>query len=733
MPSTSFIARLVISGLLVAVLWAITEERGAAQSRAQHRKQTQIVVIVGTRPEVIKVAPVVKRLRHLGASVMILNTNQQCEMVTAALQRFSLESVDLPMIASHVYQTGQAGIAAHILLAVHNVLADVQPSVVVVQGDTTTAMIGSIAGFYLNLTVAHVEAGLRTGDFSNPFPEEFHRKVIGVSAAMNFAPTSISRAALLREGVPSSTIWVTGNTVVDALLESLRRPIPIAARELLDRVQNTAPGARLVLVTMHRRESFETHLEDMCEGVTRVLQAIPDAVVLLLLHTNPKVQAVVNNKLRHQHPRLLIVPPLEADIFPFILNASSLILTDSGGVQEEGVSLGKAILVMRDITERPEGVLVGNAVVSGRSSARIEELAVKILSDKSVFERMSTPHFPYGYGNASIIVADVIWSHLHGVNSQFGPDSDSSGSGVDTISSDVIARGTQVVVVLTVYGRNTLDKQLGYVRSQTALQGKRVEVIVFQNGNHVDVSNIVPKWQNKAAWGDLDVLVTFVHSTIETGYYGRFFAPFLADASGDAYWFVMDDDVIFGSRYFANAIRVVDEGSLATRNGRFISGDLPSKIVEDVGASQTGWQHGWQVTWNEDVSYDFGGHIWAGKIKWLRNVWKHAPPTLNQAEDFWLSAVLRMKYDIGTKKPKCADLQHCACSMQEAGEKKTTRAMVGSTTETDGMRTASMGIIAQEYGYKPIHPRKDQHESFAPGRGPFTVKGTVFEECLFFT
>jgi len=325
------------------------------------------------------VAPVVKELRQRGLSACVVNTNQQHIMVTNALQRFQLNSIDLPVMSPKEYSEGPAAVAGNIMLSLNKLLLRLVPRVVIVQGDTTTAMVGCIAAFYNNITVAHVEAGLRTYDFQNPFPEEFHRRVVAVGSSLNFAPTPRAQRALLAENIDASKIWMTGNTVVDALFESLKKPVPAAAKELLGVIEAAHPQGRLVLVTMHRRESFEAHMEDMCDGVLKVLSEVPDAVVLLPVHTNPRVQATIKAKFGQGQKRLIVWGPLEADIFPFILKEASLILTDSGGVQEEGVSLGKALLVMREATERPEGVEVGNAVVSGRSKEKIASLAIKIL------------------------------------------------------------------------------------------------------------------------------------------------------------------------------------------------------------------------------------------------------------------------------------------------------------------------------------------------------------------
>eukprot|EP00285_Hemiselmis_virescens_P014177 CAMPEP_0173381060 /NCGR_PEP_ID=MMETSP1356-20130122/3557_1 /TAXON_ID=77927 ORGANISM="Hemiselmis virescens, Strain PCC157" /NCGR_SAMPLE_ID=MMETSP1356 /ASSEMBLY_ACC=CAM_ASM_000847 /LENGTH=478 /DNA_ID=CAMNT_0014334803 /DNA_START=222 /DNA_END=1655 /DNA_ORIENTATION=- len=269
-----------------------------------------------------------------------------------------------------------------------------------------------------------------------------------------------------------------------------------------------------------------------------------------------------------------------------------------------------------------------------------------------------------GANDGTLIACDVIVAHLRGTDSNEpspGPPATAVKGSKASASSAAAKNGgskpnivnegrrADIVVILTVYGRMTLDRQMDMVRMQTALKGRTVDVVAFQNGRHVDVRHNVTKWQLAETWGGNDVVVTFVPSSVETGYYGRFLAPFLVDVKDHAYFWVFDDDVIFGNRYLANCMRVIDTGNLAVRNGRYMVGKH-----EGLGlVGEQGWKDKWQVTWDDDLSYDYGGHIWSGKVAWLRHVWRNVPPTVAQSEDFWISAVLRMKLNIGTKKPRC--------------------------------------------------------------------------------
>jgi len=297
----------------------------------------------------------------------------------------------------------------------------------------------------------------------------------------------------------------------------------------------------------------------------------------------------------------------------------------------------------------------------------------------------------------------------------------------------VVRTHFDVVVVLTVWRRPTLELQLSMIRSQTALKLLRTNVIIFQNGHHLDVSTIVHQSMSPGWWNS-DVQVTFIRSSVPTGYFGRFLAPlvsFVDDLNG--FFIICDDDVILGSRYVENMLRVVKNGFFAVRNGRFVhrSGNVYS---EDCGAAPNGWSNDIQVTFESDVEYDFGGHVWAGRYAWLREVWKFPPPTLDTGEDFWISAVLKTKLGISTRRPRClsTDMQTCACSMQSAIKHEA--AEIGSTKGGDLQRTQSFSLIAQSLHYEPVSrsPEYPQIYTFhKPGHGPFHVANSVFENCLF--
>jgi UDP-N-acetylglucosamine 2-epimerase (non-hydrolysing) len=291
-------------------------------------------------------------------------------------------------------------ITTAVLNALPPVLADFKPDRLLVQGDTTTAMAATLAAFYHRIKVGHVEAGLRSHDFDNPWPEELNRRVADIVADQLYAPTEGARRNLLQEGIDPKRIHVTGNTVIDALLETARRirTSPALQADLAGRFPFLAHNRRMVLVTGHRRESFGEGFERICQALLRLADR-PDLQVVYPVHRNPNVREPVHRILGN-HPRIRLIEPQGYLPFVYLMNASYLILTDSGGVQEEAPSLGKPVLVMRETTERPEAVAAGTVRLVGTDSARIVAEATRLLDDPQAYAAMSRAHNPYGDGRA---------------------------------------------------------------------------------------------------------------------------------------------------------------------------------------------------------------------------------------------------------------------------------------------------------------------------------------------
>lgn len=369
-------------------------------------RTARIAVVAGTRPEGIKLAPVVHALRRRrGIETVFVSTGQHREMLQQALAAFALRpDVDLDLMRAG---QGLHDVTVATLARLDPVLRELRPAWVVVQGDTTTAMAAALAAFYLRIPVAHVEAGLRTNDRYSPFPEELNRRIVDQIAEVLFAPTPHARRALLREGFSDERILVTGNTVVDAI-QHLRASGATRGRSAAGLDLEALPG-RVLLVTSHRRESFGAGLAAICRALVRIAERHPDVTIVYPVHLNPNVQGPVRAALGG-HPRIVLLPPLGYVELAALLERAYLVLTDSGGIQEEAPSFGKPVLVLRDVTERPEGVAAGVAAVVGTGEDGIVAATSRLLSDRASYDGMATGANPYGDGRASERIAEALVS-----------------------------------------------------------------------------------------------------------------------------------------------------------------------------------------------------------------------------------------------------------------------------------------------------------------------------------
>ncbi|WP_420259077.1 non-hydrolyzing UDP-N-acetylglucosamine 2-epimerase [Kluyvera sp. M-M157-B] len=360
----------------------------------------KVLTVFGTRPEAIKMAPLVHALAkdpHFEAKVCV--TAQHREMLDQVLHLFSI----VPDYDLNIMSPGQGltEITCRILQGLKPVLESFKPDVVLVHGDTTTTAAASLAAFYQRIPVGHVEAGLRTGDLYSPWPEEANRTLTGHLAMYHFAPTENSRQNLLRENLSDTRIFVTGNTVIDALFWVRDRVMGDEAlrADLEQRYPFLNNGKKMILVTGHRRESFGQGFEQICHALAEVAASNPDVQIVYPVHLNPNVSEPVNRILGHIDNVILIEPQ---DYLPFVwlMNHAWLILTDSGGIQEEAPSLGKPVLVMRETTERPEAIDAGTVRLVGTDSQRIVDEVTRLLRDDEEYQRMSRAHNPYGDGRA---------------------------------------------------------------------------------------------------------------------------------------------------------------------------------------------------------------------------------------------------------------------------------------------------------------------------------------------
>lgn len=368
----------------------------------------KILAIFGTRPEAIKLAPILVELgKYSDVSSRICVTAQHRQMLDQVLELFNI----IPDIDLDIMTPGQslAEITARVVLGIDQVLLEEQPDAILVQGDTTTVMAAALAAFYRRITVGHVEAGLRSGNLYSPFPEEMNRRVAGIVSDLHFAPTDTAVQALRREGIPAERIFLTGNPVIDALQMIVSRPMPEEARQLLAQAGLGRDGCdpKMILVTAHRRENFGERFESLCRGLKKVVQRNRDVVIIYPVHLNPNVQEPVYCILGGQE-RVILTKPVEYDVLAHLMKAAYIVLTDSGGIQEEAPSLGKPVLVMRTETERPEGVEAGTAKLVGPFEDRILAETEILLTDDAAYTKMAKAINPYGDGHAAARIVDII-------------------------------------------------------------------------------------------------------------------------------------------------------------------------------------------------------------------------------------------------------------------------------------------------------------------------------------
>ena len=364
----------------------------------------KVLVVLGTRPEAIKLAPVIEELRRAKDRFVtrVLATSQHREMLGQVLDLFSIRpDLDLQVMRE---DQGLPDLTARLLSSLRPALEAEAPDAVLVQGDTTTVLAASLASYYLSIPVGHVEAGLRTGDLRNPFPEELNRRVASLVARWHFCPTARARDNLLREGTAAERIHLVGNTVVDALASlrpALEGPLPPALRSI------DFEGSRVIAVTMHRRETFGERQRAALSAMAEVLRLHPDAAIVFPVHPNPRVRRSVEEVLAGRE-RVHLVPPLSYRDFLVLLARCHLVLTDSGGVQEEAPSLGKPVLVLREATERPEGIEAGVAELVGTDPGRIVAACSRLLGDAEAHRRMVAAANPYGDGRAAGRIVEAL-------------------------------------------------------------------------------------------------------------------------------------------------------------------------------------------------------------------------------------------------------------------------------------------------------------------------------------
>jgi UDP-N-acetylglucosamine 2-epimerase (non-hydrolysing) len=367
-------------------------------------KKLKVMAVFGTRPEAIKMCPVVLEMKKYPDLIepVVAVTAQHREMLDQVLHLFGI----VPDYDLNIMTKGQTlyDVTRRALEGLGSVLAEAKPDIVLVHGDTTTTFVGALASFYAQIAVGHVEAGLRTGDKYSPFPEEMNRKLTGSLADFHFAPTAISKENLLRENIDADKIFVTGNTVIDALVKTVNPAYRFSEDSLHDILHS---GGRLILVTTHRRENLGAPMRQVYQALKEVILTHPDVKAIFPVHKNPKVREIVEQELGHLD-RVHLIEPLDYEPFANLMAKVDIVLTDSGGIQEEAPALGKPVLVLRDTTERPEAVEAGTVKLIGTAYEDVLQETNKLLDDEKYYRKMADACNPYGDGKASERIVKTI-------------------------------------------------------------------------------------------------------------------------------------------------------------------------------------------------------------------------------------------------------------------------------------------------------------------------------------
>jgi len=705
----------------------------------------RLAIVFGTRPEIIKLIPLIRILNsNKKFDCITINTGQHKEMLNQILKSFNLNTyIDFNLNSMENNQS-LSKLTSNIFLELNKIYSLINPNAVIVQGDTTTAYTASVCAFYQKIPVFHIEAGLRTHNLFSPFPEEFNRKSIDILSSLHFASTEWAANNLLKENINPTHIFVTGNTVVDSLFLALNNTSPSKyLQKLINKSHSLCSfndNCKIILLTCHRRENYNS-ISNILIAIFQLLKKYQDIVIIFPFHLNPNIKFAIKKELpeiiykdllnqnsikNNQYlylNRFFLIPPLNYFDLIHLQSKSYFIMTDSGGIQEEGVSIGKPILILRNTTERPEAIESGCALLVGTSSSNIYKFAEKLLEDKDLYNKMSQPHYVFGKGNSSQIISEIIEnyfinhalsnSNIFSILSKYNinpilKNYDRLISINNHLKQDIEL--FDAIIVLTVWKRNNLEKQLIQVKRQSIINNKLINLIIFQNSNHIDIRKIVDKWNKQKLFPE-NVVLTHIQSPIETGYYGRFLIPLTSSVKNNSFFIICDDDIIWGDKYFENMIRVVENGSLATRNGRIVNWSFQSIGMAFFSYKR---QH---ICYDEDIEYDFGGHIWAGKIDWLRKAWTHIPISLENSEDFWISAVLKSFYNISTKIPKCPCpkdnniISPDLCAVSDITAIDHIDAQIGNHSAKHNLRTKLIRKMSNKYNYTRLIAIKPDYVS----------------------
>lgn len=656
--------------------------------------KTSICIIFGTRPEIIKLAPLItlfKKHNDIFNTITIF-TGQHEDISEDFLSLFNIK----PSYRLKVMVKNQSlGYLTSILIfKITKTLTSINPSLVIVQGDTTSSMAGALSSFYLNIPIAHIEAGLRTYKIDSPFPEELNRQIISKISTFHFAVTIFNLKNLKQECLSSSNIYLVGNTITDSIKYILSNK--------RNDINNYKGYKNIILFTIHRRENLK-YFASILKTIVRIIMENNDTQIIYPIHPNPNIKEAIYQvipkhiyyMMRNEYSikekeyihlnRLSLIKQLSYTEMINVINISTIIATDSGGIQEEAVSLGKILLILRDSTERYEAVYYGAAILVGTDSNNIYSNITSIIQNTK-FKKVEKAQNIYGYGNTSEKIINILMKNI-----PFHLKYTSSKCNSMNIRYDI-------VYVLSIWKRLNYSWQIEMLLKQRYKNFYNILIVIFQNGDHIyfDYSQYSNNKQN--------IHIEYIHSVIETGYFARFIIPLLCNIKESSYFFIIDDDIRWGNYYFNNMIELVDKGFLATRNGRLIDkeGNYKAILFDEL--------KNMPILYNEHIEFDFGGHIWGGKTEWLKVLWKHPPPFYDTCEDIWISVVIHTYLGIKTATPKCNNItsstvgEICAC---DDYSNKHESGMVGNRSNNDAyyklFRKIHIKKIVEMFNYTPIY------------------------------
>lgn len=688
-----------------------------------------IVIVLGTRSETVKMIPILRELKNNKKFFCLtINIAPKLKYINEILDSFNISNyidIELNILRNNqpIYE-----MTSKIILELNKLFLLIHPDALIVQGDTTTSFAAALSAFYQNIKVFHIEPD----SLYSFFKEKFNRRAIDDIAELFFTSSELDANYLLTKNKNPNNIFVTGNTIVDTLKlvfnnTSHSNYIQWLLKESKKRCKSGA-GCKIILLTCQRRANFINTISNFLKAVQKLLENINDIIIIIPFNLNPIFREyirialpeeafndiinnkVINNKKYFYFSRLLLIKPLNFMDFIHLQSLSFFIMTDSLEIQEECISIGKPVLILREKIESLEDAISGSTIIVGIESENIYNYAKLLLKNETLYNQMSKKNNIYDSRNSSKMIVNLIEKYF---NNKLSDSYNNYQNFLNKLNySQIISKFDysihnpvnnfeyDLVIVLTVWKRNNLDRQLTQIKRQTILKNKKTNIIVFQNSNHINVEDIISKWENLEEFNGL-VKITFIKSPIDTGYFGRFLSPFTSSVTSNSYFIICDDDVIWGDRYFENMIRVVDEGFLATRTGRFINENFKEFFPAPI------YEINLQVCFNEDIEYDFGGQIWAGRISWLRKAWTHIPLSIENSEDFWISATLKSFYNISTKTPKCPcpkgeiiNPELCAASDKSAYHHD--NGLIGNISVSHTIRTKLIKETSIKFNYKPL-------------------------------